>query len=145
MNREFNQSNNNFNIPNMQCNAEEYMYPEIYRHFAPIADRLIQEMEIRHGEIYLTEELLNDMVEEAIRRSGIDNQQNMPADPYDDMDMPDEDAMPVMRDFRRGGSGRRRGYGRGGWRRYDRSAISDLYRILLLQQIFGRRRHSWRY
>ena len=140
MNRETNQ--------NMPYENEDLMYPEVYHKFAPIADQLLRDMERQYGDIYLNEDLLNQMVEEAIRRTGMDPmpmQQSAPASAGQD-----GDAVPAMNDFGRHGNRDRdrdkdRGRDRDRWRRYDRGAVSDIYRILLLQQIFGRRRPRWRW
>jgi len=136
-NREFNQNIQNNNINNMNLtgiprDAEDSMYPEIYHRFMPVVDQLIKDMEKKYGEIYLTEDLLKQMTDEAIRRSGID------AAPIPVDNMTDADAVPTFNEFEHG----RRGGGN--WRRYDRGAFSDIFRILLLQQLFGRRRSCWR-
>ena len=138
--------NMNFNQNNISFDSEDFMFPEVYNIFFPIVDQLIRDMERQRGEIYLTEDLLNQMVEEAIRRSGVDN---IPSSANTD----ETDAVPTinmnMGDFGRGRPGgnrdRDRDRDRDRWRRYDRGALSDLYRILLLQQIFGRRRPRWRW
>jgi hypothetical protein len=123
--------NNNMNM----YENEDYMYPEVYQKFAPVADQLIRDMERQHGShIYLNEDLLNQMTDEAIKRTNMDV-------PVSAMDAAD-DVVPVMYEFGRGRS--RHGHG-GGWRHYDRGALSDIYRILLLQSIFGRRRPFWRW
>jgi len=141
MNKGFNQ--NNMNMPNMSNNMsnmprenEDHLYPEVHQRFAPIVDQLISDMERQYGEIYLTEDLLNQMIEELHRRSGMDN---MPASSYDTQD---EEAIQTMHEIGRHG-GRDRGRDR--WRRYDRSALSDIFGILILQQLFGRRRPRWRW
>jgi len=145
MNTGYNPSNmNNMNFPNMNTpniprENEEYMYPEIYHKLAPITHRLIKDMEKQHGDanIYLNEDLLNGMVEEAIRRSGISNM-NTQSMEYDDMD---DEAVPTI-----AGQGiRHNRYDRSRRRYYDRDALSDIARILFLQELFGRRRHNWRW
>jgi len=135
MNKGFNQ--NNMNMPNMPRDTEEYMYPEVYQQFFPVIEQLIKEMEQQYGDIYLSEDLLDQMIEEAIRRSGLENIQPS------SNDIPDGDAVQTMNEFNRYG-GRDRGRDRNRWKRYDRSALSDIYRILILQQLFGRRRPRWR-
>ena len=92
-------------------------------------------MENKYGNIYLSDDLLNQLTDEVINRSGMDDY--MDADPHSKKD---GDAVQTMREF-----GRRGGYGRDRWRYYDRGALSDIARILFLQQIFGRRRPSWRW
>jgi hypothetical protein len=125
-------NNMNMNKSNMNMrDNDDHLYPEVYHHFAPVADQLIKDMETRHGEIYLNEDLLQQMIDEAIRRSNIN--ENMP-----NMPIPKDDAVPTFHEF---GGGR----GRGGWRGYDRGALSDIYRILFLQSLFGRRRPFWRW
>jgi len=136
MNRGPNQ--NNMNMPNMPFDTEEFLYPEVYQRFSPVVDQLIRDMERQHGDMVLNEDLLNQMVEEAIRRSGMDRMENMPADAHD------SDAIPTINEFGRHG-GRDRDRDRDRWRRYDRGALSDIYRILILQQLFGRRRPRWRW
>ena len=130
---------NNMNMPNIQRDTEEFLYPEVFQIFGPIVDQLLRDMERQYGEIYLSEDLLNQMADEAIRRSGIDN--NM--QPVSNADMDDSDAVQTMamNNLRHD----RRCRDRGCWRRYDRSALSDIYKILILQQIFGRRRPNWRW
>jgi len=135
MNKGYNQNNINMsNMSNMPRENEEFLYPEVYRRLAPICDQLIKEMENKYGNIYLSEDLLNQMSDEAIRRSGMDNTE---ADPYSKRD---GDAVPTIREF-----GRHDGYGRDRWRNYDRGALSDIAGILFLNQIFGRRRPFWRW
>ena len=142
MNRGPNQ--NNMNFPNMSFDNEEFMYPDVYHKFAPIVEQLIRDMERQHGDIVLNEDLLNQMVEEAIRRSGTD----MP--PLTVSAEQDGDAVSTMAEFGRHGGrdrdrDRDRGRDRDRWKRYDRGALSDIYRILILQQLFGRRRPRWRW
>ncbi|MCL1859554.1 MAG: hypothetical protein FWF92_10035 [Oscillospiraceae bacterium] len=134
MNKGYNQ--NNMNMPH---ETEEHMYPEVYKTFAPICDQMIKEMEHKYGNIYLSEELLNQMTDEAIRRSGMDDnyKNNMDPDPYSKKD---GDAVQTIYEF-----GRHGGYGRDHWRRYDRGALSDIAGILFLNRIFGRRRPFWRW
>ena len=129
-----NMNNMNFNGVSPESDTEDFMYPEVYHHFAPVADQIIKEMERQYGDIYLTEDLLNKMTDEAIRRSGFD-----PASPVSSSSgVKNGEAIPVMSNF---GYGR---HGGGNWRGYDRGAVSDIFRILLLQQIFGGRRPRWR-
>lgn len=158
MNMGYNQNNMNYQnlnsmngmdgMSNMPRDNKDYMYPEIYNKFAPVIEQVIRDMEKQHGEIYMTEEMLNQMVDEAIRRSGMDNMTDM--NNMNDMnDMPGEEAVPAM-NYGRHRGGRyygRHGHGYGyydGWQYYDRDALSDIYRILFLQRIFGNRRHNWR-
>ena len=111
--------------------SDEHLYPDVYKKFAPITDQLIKDMEKNHGEIYLNEDLLRQMTDEAIRRTETDAPAS--ADTLGE-------AVPTIYEF---GGGRHHGYG--GWRGYDRGALSDIFRILFLQQIFGRRRPRWRW
>jgi len=122
---------------NMQFDNDDFMYPDVYLKFFPIAEQLIRDMERKYGDIFLDEDLLNQMVEEAIRRTGAD----IPSNPVSSGQ--DGDAVPTMNDFGRHGGNR--GRDRDRWRRYDRSALSDIYRILILQQLFGKRRPRWRW
>ena len=146
MNNGYNQknmSNMNFpvNIPNMRRDTEDDMYPEVYNKFFPITDKIINDMEMQYGDVDLNEDLLNQMVEEAIRRSGMDDMNgndNMPTMPYDIKD--GRAVQTIANPDRRPGGGRDRNR----WRRYDRDALSDIFRILFLQQIFGNRRRNWR-
>ena len=115
--------------------SEDHLYPEIYTTFAPVADQLIRDMEKQHGDIFLTEDLLREMINEAIRRTEVEAPAAIPTEAEIT-----EDAIPTLYEF---GRGRPRG-NRGHWRRYDRGALDDIFRILFLQQIFGRRRPHWR-
>ena len=120
----------------MNNNMAENMYPEVYNHFAPIADSVIKDIEKQYGgDIHIDENMLNQMVEEAIRRSAIND--NISAK---------EDAVPVIyqHNSRYGHGYNGKGKNQNHWRNYDRSSLSDIYRILLLQQLFGRRRPRWR-
>ena len=137
MNNNYNKNVNSINFNDISRDTEESMYPEVYHKFMPVADQLIKEMEKKYGEIYLTDDLLNQMTDEAMRRSGMNAADPSPSDTRD-MWMGNGDVMPAIYEF---GRGRRGGY----WRNYDRDALSDIYRILLLQQLFGRRRPYWRY
>jgi hypothetical protein len=140
MNRGVNPNNMNFpNMPNIPSDTEDFMYPEIYQTFAPIVEQLIRDMERQYGDIYLTEDLLNQMVDEAIHRAGIENMPSAPVSTDQD-----GEAIQTINEFGRHG-GRDRGRDRDRWRRYDRSALSDIYRILILQQVFGRRRPRWKW
>jgi len=123
MNRGYEQ--NNMNMSNMPRENEDDMYPEVYRKLAPICDQLIKEMENKYGNIYLSEDLLNQMKNEAIRRMGMDE---------------NGDSIPTMREF-----GRRDDFDRHHFRHYDRSVLSDIAGILFLNRIFGRRRPYWRW
>ena len=126
------------NMNNIQENDDRF-YPEIYRHFAPVADQLIRDMEKNHGDIFLNEDLLQQMIDEAIRRAEAD----APASAEAEEEL--EDAIPTIYSFG-GGRGRGRGGRRGGgWRGYGRGALDDIFRILLLQQIIGGRRSNWRW
>ena len=154
MNNGYNQknmSNMNFpvNIPNMRRDTEEDMYPEVYNKFFPITDKIINDMEMQYGDVDLNEDLLNQMVEEAIRRSGMDKMDNINGNitpmPYD---IRDGKAVPTIADYgRRPGPGRHddRDRDRDFRRHFDRDGLSDILRILFLQQIFGKRRHNWRW
>ena len=140
MNRGPNQ--NNMPTAGMPFDSEDFMYPEVYHQFAPVVEQLLRDMERQHGDILLNEDLLNQMVEEAIRRTGMD----MPSPSAPVSTDQDGDAVPAIAEFgRNGGRDRDRGRDRNRWRRYDRGALSDIYRILILQQIFGRRRPRWRW
>ena len=121
--------------------TDEHLYPEVYNKFAPVAEQLIRDMEKNQGDIYLTEDLLRQMTDEAIKRAEAD----LPAEAVQtEADAETEDAVPVI--YQYGGRGRPGGGHRGGrWRGYDRGALDDIFRILFLQQIFGRRRPHWRW
>ena len=136
-NKSYNQhnQNNQYNM-NMPHESDDFMYPEVYRHLSPICDQIIKEMENKYGNIYLTDDLLNQMAEEAIRRSEMDRTDRM--DKPDNMNNMNMDSVQTFHEF----SGR---YGRDHWRRYDRGALSDIAGILFLNQIFGRRRPFWRW
>jgi len=114
--------------------SDEHLYPDVYNQFAPIADQLIRDMEKNHGDIYLNEDLLQQMIDEAINRVGADI-------PVSD-GMATEEAVPTIYQYGRGRP--HGGYNHGHWRNYNRGALSDIFRILFLQQIFGRRRPCWR-
>ena len=151
-NNQINNMNNNMNVNSVPLprETEEYMYPEVYQKFMPVVEQIIKEMEKQYGNIYLNEDLLNKMIDEAIKRAGIGA--NVPSQPQPQFpspyavkdsvsdDMKDGDTIPTFNEF--GGHGRRGG---GHWRGYDRGALSDIYRILFLQSIFGRRRPFWRW
>lgn len=147
MNKGSNQNNMNYpNMPDMTLDnrvSEDYMYPEVYHKFAPVADQIIKDMEKKYGDIYMSEDMLNQMVEEAIRRSGADNMNEMPYNANANDGDKDGEAIPTMRRY----GGRHYGHFHGGdgWRYYDRGALSDIFSILFLNQIFGRRRHNWRW
>ena len=139
MNKKYNMDNmNNMDMPNMPQYGEQYMYmyPEVYHKLAPHCDRIIKEMENnRYGNINLNEEMLNQMSDEAVRRSGLDNNTMEFDEPCDD-----PPAVQTIRGFdgHRGFNG-----GRGRNFRYDYYGVPDIARILLLQQIFGYRRPFW--
>ena len=154
----------NNNMPNMPHENADHMYPEVYHKFMPVAHGVIKDMEKQYGEIYLHEDMLNDMVDEAMRRSGIEkmdnnmNNSNMPQQPmplhYDvnGKDDPDDDpAIPTVSQFGRhhgGGRPRRQTIGHrryDPWRYYDPGFSSDLFRILFLQELLGRPRYGWRF
>ncbi|MCL2775780.1 MAG: hypothetical protein FWD71_20900 [Oscillospiraceae bacterium] len=135
-NKGYNQNNlnninnmNGMNFSDMPRETEEYMYPEVYHTFFPITEQVMKEMERQYGDVVLSDDMLQQMTEEAIRRAGVGAA--MPTQ----IPAKDGDAIPTFYDFRDGGS----------WRGYDRSALSDIARILFLQQIFGRRRPRWRW
>jgi len=134
MNKDYNQNNSDsMNMPEMSSmprDFEDYMYPEIYQKLSPVCDRLIRDMEKQYGHIYLNEDLLSQMSDEAIRRLGISGTSET-----EDSRKEKTDAIPTIRGF-----DRHDGYGRGRWRHYDRPALSDIAGILILNQIFGRRR-----
>ena len=133
--------------------SDERLYPEVYKKFAPVAEQLIRDMEKQHGDIYMTDELLRQMIDEAIRRAELD----MPADVPASADVPTAEAVPVLYQLGRRpaqtggqqhshhGGGHHGHHGHGHWRNYDRGALSDIFSILFLQQIFGRRRPHWRW
>ena len=105
-------------------NTEEYMYPEVYKNLSPICDQVINDMENKYGNVYLSDDLLAQMSNEAVRRLETDDNKNNMGD-----------AVPTIRDYgRRGNSGRDR------WRDYDRDSLSDIAEILILSRLFGRRR-----
>ena len=126
-----NMSRNNADIRG----SDEHLYPDVYKKFAPVADQLIRDMEKQHGDIFLNEELLQQMIEEAIRRAEADSPVSA--------DAATEEAVPTIYNYGRGRP--HGGYGHGHWRGYDRGALSDIFKILFLQQIFGRRRPNWRW
>ena len=122
------------NMRDNRDNNDENLYPDVYKTFAPIADQLIRDMEKNHGDIYLNEDLLQQMIDEAIKRAEADTPVSA--------DAPTEEAIPTLYSY----GGRRGGYGRHGhWSNYNRGALDDIFRILFLQQIFGRRRPYWRW
>jgi hypothetical protein len=132
MNKGYNQNNMNYpNMPRDNRDDKDFMYPEVYNKFMPVAEQIMKEMEKQYGDVYLNEDMLRQMVDEAIRRSGIDNMS----------EMPDSDAVPTVNLYGRYGG---RYHGRDGWRYYNRGALSDIFSILFLNQIFGHRRHHWR-
>ena len=114
------------------------MYPQEYDKYLPIANQVIDDMEEQHGSgnIYMDTDMLNQMVEEAVRRTQNTNiDMNMSMDMDMDMmamdDIEDGDAVPTILDF-----GRRPAvvdsYS-------GSSTLSDIFKILLLQELFGRR------
>jgi len=139
--------------------TEDHLYPEVYQRFAPIAEQLIREMEKQHGgSIFLNENLLQQMIDEAIRRADLPTAQAavptgvfpagseeavVPAGSEAPAEF--EEAVPVLYELGRNRGGHNRRHGGSHWHRYDRGALSDIFRILFLQQIFGRRRPHWRY
>lgn len=145
-NKGYNQNNQNINMNNMDGinnypdiskdtrDTEEYMYPEVYQKFIPVADQLIRDMEKQYGDIVLTDDLLNRMADEGVRRSGVIT---MPQPQYTGYTEKNEEAIPTFNDFRYDGHRH--------WRDYDRGALSDIFKILFLQQVFGRRRPRWRW
>jgi len=138
MNKGINQNVNINQNMNMPRESEEFMYPEVYHKIAPHCDQIIKEMENKYGNIYLNNDLLSQMTDEAIHRSG------MCEDEMDKMDKADPpgDSMPTILDFGRPGRFDRDHFRR---RRFDRDGLSDVARILFLQQIFGRSRPFWRW
>jgi len=122
----------------------DILYPEVYEKFAPIADQLIRDMEKQHGDIILNEDLLRQMIDEAIRRTELETS----------ADMPTEEAVSVLyqvgrrpnnhsnRQHNHGGGSH--GHHHGHWSSYNHGALNDIFRILFLQQLFGRRRPNWR-
>ena len=151
MNKGYNQNNMNIsNMSNMPDNTGEFMYPEVYKNLQPHCSQIIQDMEKQYGNIYLTEDLLNQMTDEAIRRSGM-MEENMPENmnKMDNMGMEpmtysanDDDpppSIPTARPFRRHESFRRNRQRRF----FDYDGLSDIAKILFLQEIFGRRRPYW--
>ena len=154
MNKGYNQNNMNMpNMSNMPNETEEFMYPEVYKNLHPHCHQIINDMEKQYGNIYLTEDLLNQMSDEAIRRSGmmmedkdnmqdnINNMGNMDMETMSHSVQGDDPpaAIPTARQFRR-----HSGYGRGRPRRFfDYDGLSDIAKILFLQEIFGRRRPYW--
>ena len=129
---------NNMNSANSINSTEDFMYPEVYHKFMPIIDQIIKEMERQHGNIYLSEDLLHQMSDEVIRRSGMGMGTGI------DMPQPiqqKDNAIPAMAGYEHH---EHHGHDEH-WRRYDRGALSDITSILLLQQLFGRRRPSWRF
>ena len=136
-NKGYNQNNmNGANYPDMPRDSEEYMYPEVYRKFAPIADRMIRDMEKQYGDIILSEDILQQMSDEAVRRAGAGA--DMPPQ-FTPKTLKTDDAIPAVNMYGmydRGRGGRH-------WSDYDRGALSDIFKILFLQQIFGRRRPRW--
>jgi len=132
-NNSMNMNNMNYNdVSNTNSDTAEDMYPEVYHKLIPVVDQIIKEMERKSGNIYLTPDLLNQMTDEASNRFGTDAVTPV----QNDMNT---DAIPTMREFRPVR------YGGGYWRGYDRGALSDIAKILFLQQIFGRRRPYWRW
>ena len=136
---------NRSNINNMretEMNIEN-LYPEIYIKFAPIAEQLIKDMERQSGNIHLTEALLQEMTDEAIRRAETGAVIPAGADASDSPDL-NLEAVPVLYQFGANRDGHHGGFNRPHWHGYDRGVFSDIFRILFLQQIFGRRRPNWR-
>ena len=96
------------------------MYPKEYDRFLPIADQVINDMQNQFGneDIYLDTDTLNQMAEEAVRRSK-NNMQDM-HDMHDNIyDENDGYSVPTFN------SG------------HSSSALTDIYKILLLQRLLG--------
>lgn len=134
MNNNMNNMNNmNYDGISKNFDTEDYLYPEIYHQMMPMIDQMIKDMEKKYGEIYLTEDLMKQITDEAIRRSGIDTTIQPP------FDMKEDDAIMTINEF---GHGR---HGRHHRNFHNRDSFSDIFRILFLQQLFGRRRPRWRW
>jgi len=89
------------------------LYPEIYGMLAPIVEQLIAEME-NYGEIYLTDELLYEMIDEAIRRAGLefDVELHTADDEFHEVSISmeeREEAVPVLYQFGRSTGGQQHG------------------------------------
>jgi len=152
MNREMNkQVNYNYTKSQMNYMSEE-KYPDVYKIMNPIVAQMIADMENRYGNIEMTDELFNSMVEGVIEKSGLIGQVNMPADRplnMDNTDMTMPNAMPVMNmggyRHHRDGYNRHDYHGDGYWGHHDHSTLGDVASILLLGQIFGGRRPRWKW
>ena len=102
---------------------EEIMHPEVYRKMHPHVLNIIQEIESKYGNVYVTEDFLNRMCDELIKRSEFNSDDQM------------TDSVETMAPY----------YGRGrNWRHFHHDALRDIGRILFLNEIFGRRRYRWR-
>jgi hypothetical protein len=136
---------------NFTMHIEEEKYPEIYKILYPAVMQAIPDMENRYGNIKMTDEVLNAMVDRILEKSGLLNQAPQPMTPPEDM----PEAVPAAAIY---GESPRRGEhrhnhwgwdGRGwdgnnwGWRHHNRSTLNDITQILLLNQIFGGRRPRW--
>ena len=157
------------NINNNMSETDMHLFPEIYGTLAPIVEQLIADME-KHGEIYLTEELLYEMIDEAIRRAGLDFDVEPDIMPTENdsqfhavSQMEREEAVPVLYQFgrttntrpwhnnhnnrhnqrNRHHNHRPPSYPRPRHHHHNRSTVSDLLSILFLQQIIGGRRPKW--
>ena len=122
------------------------MYPKEYDKYLPVADQVINDMQNQYGneDIYLDADMLNQMVEEAVRRS-----KNMDMDmDMDNINKPEEkdgDAIPTILDFGRRptviGPDYDYGYDHEYHHGYDpdppSSSLADIYKILLLQRLLG--------
>lgn len=106
-------------IPNTMQVKEENMYPDVYKMMYPHVVNIMQEMETKYGNINITQDFLDNMCDELVRRSGLDDNDPM------------MDSVPTIAHFHRS-------HHRGG------GLLSDLARILFLREIFGRRRFGWR-
>ena len=155
------------NINNIS-ETDTHLFPEIYGTLVPVVEQLIAEME-KHGDIYLTEELLYEMIDEAIRRAGLDFDVEPDIMPTADdsqfhavSQIEREEAVPVLYQFGRSPN-TRPGHNTNHHRHkprhhhnhhrppsrprprhhHNRNTVSDVLRILFLQQILGGARPHW--
>jgi len=123
------------NFSDMPLNNEDDLYPEFYYEIESIIEQIINEMERKYGEIMLTEDMLRQITEEAIRLYGLE--EAVPTS----FDAEPEAAVPVINEFGRGNRGRNNRRPRR--RNFRRDEFSDVFRILFLQQVIGSRRRRW--
>ena len=138
--------NNQVNYNFIKNNMEEEKYPEVYRILHPLVLQMIADMENHYGNIEMTDEILESMIDGILERSSLLNQAAMPNMPVDNAMMPDAVPTISMSQDSRHWNNMRWDRDRGRcWGHHCRSSLGDITRILLLQQIFGGRRPRWRW